>query len=299
MPVDPNNFSSTDLDSLITGNVDQLEYNPAARTLTISGRDLTSLLIDSKTAEKWNNQTASQIVQTIAARHGLQANVTDTTGLAGGFYQIDHAIPTQGQTEWDLVCWLAQQVGFVVYVDTNTLYFNPPPDQTQEQTFPLVWTDGDSQTPFSSNTAALSFSRTLTVGKTLTVTVRSWNQQQRKGFSVSYPSSTGGKIRPGSATSPAQNFSYVIGNLTKDQTQARAAAIYNEMIKNEMRISVDMPAAKVVDLDVMHRIPVTGTGTSYDQTYYPETITRRMSFDEGYRMTITARNHSDEVAPVL
>jgi hypothetical protein len=160
-----------------------------------------------------------------------------------------------------------------------------------------VWVDGDDQSPFSSNTTTLGLSRTLTVGKTLNVTVRSWNQQQRKGFSVSYPSSNGGKIKPGSAKSPAQDFSYVIGNLTKDQAQARAVAIYNEMIKNEMRLSIEAPAASVDDLDVMHCIPLSGTGTAFDQTYFPESIQRRMHFEEGYRMTVNARNHSDEVEP--
>jgi len=45
----------------------------------------------------------------------------------------------------------------------------------------------------------------------------------------------------------------------------------------------------------MTRIPVTGTNTVWDQTYFPESIQRRMNFEEGYRMSITAKNHSDEV----
>ena len=294
LPADPNNYSSSDLDSLIIGNVDEVQYSPGDRTITLSGRDLTSLLIDAKTAEKWNNQTPSQIATTLANRHGLTPNVTPVTGLAGGFYQIDHAIPTQGQTEWDLLCWLAQQVGYVVYVDGNTLNFCPPPNQ-ESNPYPITWQAANSQQTFMSNATRIGFSRTLTVGKTVSVTVRSWNQQQRKAFSVSYPSGAAGKIKPGRATSPAQPYTYIIPNLTKDQAEKRAAAIYNDIIKNEMRLSADMPADNV--LDVMHSIPVTGTGTVFDQTYYPESIQRRMSFDGGYRMTISAKNHSDELEP--
>lgn len=292
---DPSNWSVDDLGSpLIVGNVDQVDYCPSSRTLELSGRDLTALLIDSRTAEKWINQSASQIATTIANRHGLTPNVTDTSGLAGGFYQADHVIPTTSQTEWDLLCWLAQQVGFVVFVKGQSLYFGPPPD-TSANTYPVAWVPGDTQNAFRSNVSSLRFSRTLTVGKTITVTVRSFNQQQRKGFSESYPSSKGGKIKPGSATSPAQAYSYLIPNLTKDQATQRAQAIYNEMIKNEMRMTADLPADNV--LDIMHVIPVSGTGTSFDQTYYPESINRRLSMDEGFRMSISAKNHSDEVEP--
>lgn len=294
---DPANWSITDLDSLIVGNVDSVEFDPVARTMTLSGRDLTSLLIDAKTAEKWLNQTASAIATTLARRHGLTPVIPQSTsGLAGGFYESDHAIPTQAQTEWDLLCWLAQQVGFICYVDGKNLYFGPPPDPSLAPKFPVAWVPADSQGPNRANATSMNFARTLTVGKTITVTVRSWNQQQAKGFSVSYPSANGGKIKAGSATSPAQPYSYLIPNLTKDQAQKRAAAIYNEMIRNEMRLTLDMPA--INDIVVMTQIPVTGTGTAWDQTYYPESIQRRMSFDEGYRMTITAKNHSDEVEPV-
>jgi len=292
---DPNNWGVTDLGlPIIVGNVDTIDYNLSARTLELTGRDLTSLLIDTRTAEKWINQSASQIATTLANRHGLTPQVKDTSGLAGGFYQADHVIPTTSQTEWDLLCWLAQQVGFVVYVKGQSLYFGPPPDTTCNK-YPITWQPADSQNAFCSNVSSLKFSRTLTVGKTITVTVRTFNQQQRQGFEITYPSAKGGKIKPGSATSPAQNYSYLIPNLTKDQATQRAMAIYNEMIKHEMLLTANLPADSV--LDVMHVIPASGTGTAFDQTYYPESINRRLSMDEGYRMSISAKNHSDEVEP--
>ncbi len=48
----------------------------------------------------------------------------------------------------------------------------------------------------------------------------------------------------------------------------------------------------------MHVIPVTSIGTAFDQTYYPESIQLTLSNDEGFRMKVSARNHSDEVKPV-
>ncbi|MFD2271423.1 hypothetical protein ACFS07_10485 [Undibacterium arcticum] len=37
-----------------------------------------------------------------------------------------------------------------------------------------------------------------------------------------------------------------------------------------------------------------GTGTAFDQTYYPESIVREMDLTGGYTMTIKAKNHSPQ-----
>lgn len=296
-PVNPAQYGSGELDSLIVGNVDQVHYDPCGRTLELSGRDLTSLLIDAKTAEKFQNQTASQVATTLAQRHGLTPVVTATSEPVGRFYQIDHTVTTSAQTEWDLLTQLARYAQSIVYVKGRSLYFQPAPSSANAPSYPLTWTPASASGPFAANVERLSFSRTLTVGNTITVTVRSWNQKQRKGFSATYPQNHVKGIHPGSATTPAQVYSYTIANLTQQQATQRAQAIYNELIKNEMRLSAQVPGDNV--LDVTYAIPVTGTGTVFDQTYYPETITRRMGFNEGYTMELTARNHSSDVEPAL
>lgn len=294
-PADPLNYGASDLDSLIIGNVDEVSYDPVQRTLELSGRDLTSLLIDAKTAEKWQNQTASEIATTLAKRHGLTPVVTATTDTIGRFYQIDHVSTTCVQTEWDFLCWIAQQTQFVVYVKGNELHFEPQPDPSSAPQYPITWTQADATQSFSSNTKELSFSRTLTVGNTISVTVRSWNAKQRAGFNATYPQGHAKGIRPGTATQPAQAYSYQIPNLTQDQATKRAQAIYNELIKNEMRMSAALPGDN--ELSTLHVIPVSGTGTAFDQNYFPEAITRRLNFNGGYTMEARCRNHSSAVVP--
>lgn len=294
-PTDPANFGSAELDSLIIGNVDQVHFDPSGRTLELSGRDLTSLLIDAKTTEKFQNQTASDVATILANRHGLTPVVTATSDKVGRFYQIDHTITTYAQTEWDLMTQMARWAQSVVYVKGRSLYFKPAPDPASAPTYPVKWMPASALAPFSANVTRVNFSRTLTVGNTITVTVRSWNQKQRKGFSATYPQNHAKGIKVGSATSPAQLYSYAIANLTQEQATQRAQAIYNELIRNEMRMSATLPADNV--LDVMHVIPVTGTGTAFDQSYFPESITRHMGMDSGYVMDVTARNHSNDVEP--
>ena len=38
-------------------------------------------------------------------------------------------------------------------------------------------------------------------------------------------------------------------------------------------------------------IRVSGTGTEYDQEYYPDSIVRCWSWDQGYVMRVRAKNH--------
>lgn len=292
-PANPASYGASELASLIIGNVDQVSFDPAQRTLELSGRDLTALLIDAKTAEKWQNQTASQVATTLATRHGLTPVVTATTGTVGAFYQIDHVSTTSAQTEWDFLVWIAQQTQFVVYVKGNELHFEPAPDPTKAQAYDIAWTEADSTHSFQSNTKQLSFSRTLTVGKTISVTVRSWNSKQGKGFSASYPKSKVHGGAPGSKGQPLQQYSYTIPNLTQDQAVKRAQSIYNDLIKHEMRMSASLPADNL--LSITNVLKVLGTGTAFDQTYYPESITRTMAFHAGYEMRIQARNHSTDV----
>jgi len=44
---------------------------------------------------------------------------------------------------------------------------------------------------------------------------------------------------------------------------------------------------------------LTGTGTAFDQLYFPESISREMSLQSGYLMTVHAKNSSPENQPTL
>lgn len=296
-PQNPENYGSADLTSWITGNVDQVDFDPSGRTITLTGRDLTSLLIDAKTSEKWQTQTASEIASTLASRHGLTPVVTGTTTTVGRYYQIDHVSMTSTDTEWEFLTWLAVQEGFVVYVKGKELHFEPRPDPDDANVFEVEWEEPDDEFGyFRSNTKRLGFSRTLTVGKGAVVQVRSWNQKQKTGFTATYPASHAKGIKPGSSSAPAQVYSYVIPNLTQEQANQRAQALYNELIKHEMRFNADLPADDALDSTWMAK--VTGTGTIFDQKYYIESVSRSMSNGGGYGMSLRGKNHSDQTSPI-
>jgi phage protein D len=273
---------------LILGQVDDIDFDLCQQTLTLSGRDLSAAFIDNKTAEKFQNQTSSQIAQTLAIRRGLDSNVTATTTLAGDYYEIDHAVLTQEQTEWDLLVYLAQQEGFDVWVSGTTLYFQPP-TVTTAPPYLLLWSQPGNGT-FASNASDLKLKRSETLAKDIDVAVRSWNQKQQRAFTVHARRT--GSDKGQRAGGKGQLYTFNRPNLSQDQAQKLANSILYDLTLHEMVLTARLPGDNALITRAM--VKLVGTGTNWDQNYYPDTVHRRLSMSEGYRMELRAKNHATE-----
>lgn len=295
-PPDPENYSRADLDSLILGLVDDVSFDPIARTITLSGRDLTSRLIDAKTIEKWPNLTASQIATQLAVAHGLVPKVTKTTTKAGSYYQIDHVrVQTGERSVWDLLTWLAHEENMQVYVKGKELHFEPFTKPT-DNPYLLQWQDPYDEQGFPVfNGTSLTFSRNLTLAKDIIVEVRSWNVKNKKGFTKRAQATHNKNTVLKGAAQPygeAQVYSYVYPGLTPDQALKKAQTLLAEITQHEMILDATLPADSL--LTTRNVIQVTGTGTAFDQIYYPDSIRREMGMDSGYRMSVHAKNMNPE-----
>ena len=277
---------------LITGQVDEVDYDPTRRRLALSGRDLSAALIDAKTTEKFQNLRPHEIVQQLALRRGLDSEVTATKDAAGKFYEIDHASLTREQSEWDLLSYLAEREGFDLWVRGTTLYFQPPVLES-EPAYKLTWQEQDGS-PVG-NCTGLTLSRSQTLAKDVEVTVRSWNQSQEQAFSVTYRSEKQGRSEP--LTTPSQAYSYAVPNLTREQALKYAQTMAAKVTKHERLISAELPGDSILDCRSLVRL--SGTGTDFDQLYYPESVTRRLAFEEGYSMSLRAKNHSPRDVTLL
>jgi phage protein D len=272
---------------LILGQVDDIDYDLCQRTLTLTGRDLSAAFIDNKTAEKFQNQTSSQIAQTLAIRRGLDSSVTATTTLAGDYYEIDHTVLTQEQTEWDLLVYLAQQEGFDVWVSGTTLYFQPPPVTTNPP-YLLLWSQPGDGT-FASNAVDIKLKRSETLAKDIDVAVRSWNQKQQRAFTV-HAKRTGASSA--ARAGKTQLYTFNRPNLTSDQAQKLANSILYDLTLHEMVLTASLPGDNALITRAM--VKLVGTGTNWDQNYYPDTVHRRLSMADGYKMELRAKNHATE-----
>ncbi|WP_429499374.1 hypothetical protein ACQUFY_20775 [Robbsia andropogonis] len=296
-PDNVDSYSASDLQSLIYGQVDDIDYDPESGVVEVRGRDLTRVFIDTKTTEKWPNLTASQIATQLAKKHSLTPVVTATTTKAGKFYQIDYVNLTDERTEWDILCYLAQSENFRVYVKGQSLYFEPNPDVSTSDTskaWPITWVAPEAEgAPAASNVMRPRFRRTLTVSRGIQVVVRSWNAKQGKAFTATYPASKATTLKPGQSSTSSQVYRPPARpGMTQEQAIKLAKTTYDQIIKHEMRLSFEAPADN--DLDITNRVTVTGTGTAFDQTYFPESIQRTMSVEGGYAMSVSAKNSSPE-----
>lgn len=294
-PADPENFTTDDLDSMLYGQVDDITFDPVGTIVEVAGRDLTAELIDTKTTEKWPNLSSSQIVEKLAQRHGLTPVVTKTTQKAGKYYEIDHIRLTDQRSEWDLLTWLAHQEQYVVYMKGTELHFEPQPEKSQNP-YMLQWEapTADNAAP-SFNGKTITFSRNLTLAKDVIVEVRSWNSKNKKGFTKKAQATHNkNTVLKGAAqpTGDAQTYSYTVPGLTPEEALQWAQAKLREITAHEVRFTATLPADNL--LGVTDVIQVVGTDTAFDQTYYPDSIVRNMSMNEGYSMTINAKNHSPE-----
>lgn len=283
-PQDPANFDPSELESLFQGRVDEACVSWDGVTLKLTGRDRTADFLDSKTSAKYPNQTASQIATKLAQNHGLTPVVTTTSTKVGLYYKQDNVRLQDDRTEWDLLTWLAREEQFVVYVKGAELHFEPKP--TGSATYSVTCVPGaNGQTP-SANLVRLETTRVLTVARDIAVNVRSWNSKQKKAF-------TRKAVRNKSGSSATiQQYTYTIAGLTPDQAQQRANQILAELSRHEMRLSMSGPADDLLGkADV---IGLTGTGTAFDQTYFPDSIARRFSISDGYAWRVEAKNHSAE-----
>ncbi len=286
-------LDSAPQDQLILGQVDDIEYNPVARTITLTGRDLSAPLIDSRTSEKFQNLTSSQIASQLAARHGLKDSVTKTTTLAGTYYNIDNVVLTQDQTEWDLLIYLAEHEGFDVWVSGDTLYFQPSPVSTAP-VYKILWSEpGDGS--LDSNAVDLTLGRSQTLAKDVIVKVQSWNQKQQRSFVVTYKVTQANKSQRSGGK--AQVYSFTVPNLTRDKALQLAKAKAEDITRHERVLTASLPGDNLLTTRAM--VQLIGTNTAWDQFYYPDTVTRRLSVEEGYRMELRAKNHSTQSTVVL
>lgn len=286
-PPDADTFTATDLTSLFLGIADEVVTHWHNGLIELNGRDLTAPMIDSKSSEKFTDRKASDVATLLAGRHGLTPVVTATTETVGRFYKSEHIQLQDDRSEWDLLTFLAKEENFVVYVRGRELHFEPAPDETASP-YVLEVMDGVGDRTVAGDFISLTTTRELTLAKDIKVTVKSWNAKQKKGFVRSaFRKKAGGKN--------VQEYTYIIGGLTDEQAQARANAILADLSRHEVKLEFEAPG----DLTLTVPTPIQLKGTPLDQIFYPDTVRRTMDRDQGFRMTVEAKNHSPESEPNL
>ena len=275
--------------SQLVGNVDNHNWDLIANTISVTGRDLAGPMMDTRTFKSYRNQSASEIAQILATEHGLQASITKTTTLVGRYYDIDHDELSgddfvQVTNEWDLLCRLGEKEGIIPYVFGNTLYFNPPAENPP--VYQVFFTRDSNGNPVS-NALNINAIRNLIVARDVIVVVRSWHSGKKSSFYSRVRTKT---KTPGSdPNAMPTEYDIRVPNLTQAQCLALAQQLAKDISQHERMVQILLPS--LVLLNPQYLIQLAGTGTDYDRTYNPRTITS-ISTDGGASTSLDVKNSS-------
>jgi hypothetical protein len=282
--------SHSDYTQLFVGRADVWRSDYTARTIRISGRDLSAVLQDTPSSDSFLNRTSSEIAVILANRHALIPVVTPTYTLAGRYYSDNVSQTSFNQfsrtaTEWDQLTFLARCEGFDVYVDGHSLFFQPPASDV------LI---SDIIRP--DDLIDLKLQHRLQLSSEVAVTVRSWNSQDS---STVLQSAISRRIDDpyGTAVNGIQRYNLLKPNLTESEAATIASAKANEITRHEQCIEFVMPGELL--LSSRGRFVLQGTQSTFDQIYEIDAVERTLSSTKGFVQTVRAHSISTRQIDII
>lgn len=299
-PRDPQHYTNADLTLLMSARIDNLKLDPATATLTLTGRDLTSLFTDRKTDGNFKNLTASQVITSLADQFPeVQKQIAATTTKVGVYYDEDKVQLQKQTTMWTLMTYLAQHEGKQCFVLGRTLYFGDFKNATlgkaiSNQPYAIFFQPPTQDRPYPiANVEKLSFSHDMRLAGEVKVRVRSYHGAQNKVSTVTKSSPKTNQIVEQSAkpTQAPTVYDFTFPDLTDKACEEKAQQILNEISTHELKMDATAPGDTV--LYPWTPVTVSGTNTIFDTTYQISKITR--SFDtRGFTMTMSCRTEPSE-----
>lgn len=264
---------------LFTGTVTQDTMTFHTGICSVQGEDKTASLLKKKSVESFKNKKGGEVADEIGKRHGLTVDTEGSTLKAGKQYQIDHVLNTDG-SEWEVINQIAEREGLVASIDkTNATLSFKREDEDDLPVFPVRYSPPGPDGPADANAITIQVTKNHKIAGKTKVNVRSWNTREKKVITAS---------KDGDGDGEATVYDYRIPNLSQEQADRIAEKKHGENTRHELGLTVDMPGD--AGIPARSKIDLSGTGTARDQMYFTSTISHRIGFDEGWRMTITAKN---------
>ena len=273
---------------IMYGLVDDTDIDMITGDVTFVGRDLTSLLMDKKALlySVIAQLPASKIAEDMAVEHGLKAdNITATTTPIGTYDGWQHVNLNVATSEWDLLCKLAQNENFDVYIKDDSLYFQPK--TTTKDYYKIDWNYAGKNDFEASNALRLKVGRNHTIANDIRVVVR--GHDILSGKSYSYTFSRQHTPQRGGKRAKKQTYYITANGISNTVAEAIGQNALEHLSKHEKKLSATLMGDTV--LTPRSIIKLTGVNHLYDQLYYPYSITRSMSFGESFVMDVMAKNH--------
>jgi len=266
-----------DAATLIYGTADRAVIDPVVGVFSAEGRDLSAALIDSYVQQDFVNQTASEVVATIAAQYGILAEVIPTFDNIGRYFADGYTRLSLGdfsryRSNWDLIVQLAREQNFDVYMAGPTLYFGPS-----------ICVAADPVQVNLCDVISMQFQQNMRLNTPLGVAVQTWDSQQATA-SRGVASSAIAAVT--SATGSGTSYLFTQPNLTAEQADAKAAMYIREVCRLGSQIRIQMPWN--LNINPRRIISVAGSGTSFDGWYTVDFVERLFSTTSGAIQSVLA-----------
>lgn len=259
--------------TLVKGELDTAEFDYDTRVIRFSGRCKSTKLHTELTNEKFLNQNPDQIIQKLAQRAGLSANVSEMSLKAGRIWNQDWVKITDNVTLAAAIHKLTEFMGARWWVDANgVLQVKGVGDTSGVYTINYQEMAGIIQ----SDALGLRVRRNYQAGKDIEVTVQSWNQKEAKA----YTSKKTIKGKGGTA-----KYNYTINGLTQKHVDKHASARAVDHAKHELALMAHL----VGDPSCVAGMGLQLTGTAFAQMFEIDQVDHEFGM-RGYRMSVTARN---------
>lgn len=285
-PDDTDAFSINNLVLMMEGESNDVEIDPSQGIVSISGRDLSSRLIDSKVTQSFSNITASELASEFARLNGLKEEITQTTEILGNFLQTAQNYTANNTTQWDMLVNAALNEQFLVYVRADTLVFKPIPvndDNARPYLLNYIPRSVTNVIPVFDKGTKINFFKNNIVSGNVNVTVKvPYSTYTGKAFHV--------KLNARNKNSDAatiRKYFYSQPGLTNDQAKQKAKQFLNNLVVHSVRFSAELIGDIVLTKDML--IKISGTNTDFDQVYYLDSLVRRMTMDD-FSMFISGKN---------
>lgn len=261
--------------TLLTGEIDCVDFDYVAGMAHVSGRDASAKLHTIKSAEKWVNKKPHEIIQDLAGRVGLQTNIDPSTLMAGRIVQDDFAKLTDGVPYAGVIHKLAEFMGAHWYMDRQGI-LNVKSTASTAAPYVINWSRSPLTGEIVSDALSLQISKNVQAGKPVKVTVNSWHERKEKAFVGTY--TVGGN-------GTTQNYAYHLPGLTQDHVNQHAKSRANDHARHEISVTAEL----VGDTEITVDRPLQLNGTAFSQTLTIDSISDSFGM-RGHTMHISAKS---------
>ena len=265
---------------MFQGLADSISTDPINQIIRIVGRDYSSVMIGSAYQASFCNQTASEIANYIAMRHGLDQNISTTSTMVGNYQfgsynQVVLNAHSKITSEWGLLTQLANREGFELFVDGRTLVF---------AAWNSLQTDNASIGP--GDVTGIAFYRNCPISDHTTVTVKSWIPWLNTALSHTNDMVSELSDVADMPTFATAEIAIVTPNLTSQAAERLGAHYVTNLNGGALTVQIRMPGE--LFLKPRDTISVAGFGVNVDSDFRVGEIRRSYSTTSGFIQRIQA-----------